>query len=165
MCCGISVASLRDAGVRVPIADPTLRYAYMGLQKSRLSEAKGVSVQLKVDVTGISEGTRKDETGSFYSSLIAYGYKGFRPENWMQKFDVLKALSSTIFCVKISLFAERFDGTFEDAVHIGNHHSVVRDGNAAFHGGLQSAHNLFACNHTAATLDDHRVFVNVWQSV
>lgn len=47
------------------------------------------------EVTGIIGGTRKEEMDSFYSALMSYGYKGTRPENWMQMFEALKALLAT----------------------------------------------------------------------
>ena len=42
------------------------------------------------DTTGIIEGTKTEELMAFYTSLIAYGYAGNMPTNWMQAFSALK---------------------------------------------------------------------------
>ncbi len=42
------------------------------------------------DTTGIIEGTKTEELMAFYTALIAYGYSGNMPTNWMQAFSALK---------------------------------------------------------------------------
>ncbi|MCQ2287122.1 MAG: ATP-binding protein [Bacteroidales bacterium] len=58
------------------------------------------------EVTGIIGGSRKDEMDSFYSALMSYGYKGHRPENWMQMFDALKSLLMTSVSKRKVLFMD-----------------------------------------------------------
>lgn len=44
-------------------------------------------------VTGVLEGSREDQEGSFYDALVSYGYRGERPTGWK---GYLKALAGII---------------------------------------------------------------------
>ena len=44
------------------------------------------------DTSGIIGGTKKDEMDAFYASLLNYGYKGSKPENWMEMFAALRTV-------------------------------------------------------------------------
>ncbi len=49
----------------------------------------------------------------------------------------------------------------ENSVHVGEDHAVIADGDACFDGGAQALVELFAGDHAAAALDDHRILLDV----
>ena len=48
--------------------------------------------RLAFDMTGVLNGDKADQMGSFMLSLKAAGYDGSKPKNWAEAFEILKVL-------------------------------------------------------------------------